>query len=620
MSPINFFVSQKDILTRYQSGTCESILDSPQINLWILGKGSRLLCSGIPGAGKTIFSALILQHLQQKHSASISVGIAGVFCNYKEKDLQTPANLLAGIWRQLAYGRSPLSDDVVSLYDANAEKGTRPSFNETASVLTNEINKLSKVFVVIDAIDECGPDIVPSVLRILDIPRVSILLTSRLPGSGTLSNYASLSIQPSKSDLRLYVKSRLSKSSLMSRHCEKDPSLRDEVVSTVIGRASGMFLMARYHMDLILGQDSIRRVRQALISLPHDLNSAYAGILERIYSQEPHKSHRSRQLIAWVLLSTSPLSIEGTRCALSVEPGDRSLDQDGLPDLDALLLTCSGIISINTESQCVGFVHQTIAEYLMQAPPVPMPTAHLNIARTCITYLLFDTFSGGRCLTDTDLDARLSQNLFFLYSAQNWGKHQTLWRSSGGSRTSNQEASLRYWVPRKQPPGPGSVISSLRRIQLDNPKAYTASLVGSFFCLPATTDLLLRGGGCLIDAQASDGSTALSMAAKFGYTDVMTILLNRGADLGGSQGAAIPHLEAARYGKTDAVSLLLEHGADIDGKSSNGRTALHEAVSGGHDTALTLLNKGADVNAMTINRWTVLHSAVAAGQASNTTH
>ncbi|KAG5655319.1 hypothetical protein KAF25_010471 [Fusarium avenaceum] len=615
MSPINFFVSQKDILTRYQSGTCESILDSPQINLWILGKGSRLLCSGIPGAGKTIFSALILQHLQQKHSASVGVRIAGVFCNYKEKDLQTPANLLAGIWRQLAYDRSPLSDEVVSLYDANAEKGTRPSFNETASVLTNEINKLSKVFVVIDAIDECGPDIVPSMLRILDIPRVNIVLTSRLPGSGPLASYASLSIQPSTLDLRLYVESRLSESSLMSRHCEKDPSLRDEVVSTITSRAGGMFLMARYHTDLVLGQDSIPRVRQTLISLPHDLNSAYAGILERIYSQEPQKSYRSRQLIAWVLFSTRPLSIEEARCALSVEPGDSSLNQDGLPDLDALLLTCSGIISINTESQCVAFVHQTIAEYLMQAPPVPIPKAHLNIARTCITYLLFDTFSGERCLTDTDLDARLSENLFFLYAAQNWGKHTKLC----GEVVADLEPLIKRLLldmGYRESSLQGLVLPSARYegYSWTTPKHAPPLWLAAFFGLSATTYLLLCGGGFLTDTEASDGTTALSMAAKFGYTDVMTIVLNRGAELGGSQGAAIPHLEAARYGQTDAVSILLEYGADINGKSSNGRTALHEAVSGGHDTTLTLLNNGADVNAMTINRWTVLHSAVAARQ------
>lgn len=373
--------------------------------------------------------------------------------------------------------------------------------------------------------------------------------------------------------------------------------------------------MARYHMDLILGQDSIRRVRQALITLPQDLNSAYAGILERIYSQERHKSHRSRQLIAWVLFSTRPLSIEETRCALSVEPGDCSLNQDGLPDLDALLSTCSGIISINTESQCVGFVHQTIAEYLMQAPPVPMTTAHLNIARTCITYLLFDTFSGGRCLTDTDLDARLSQNLFFLYSAQNWGKHTKVCGETAAdleplikrllSDMGYRESSLQ-----------GLVLPSTRYegYSWTTPKHAPPLWLAAYFGLPATTDLLLRGEGCLTDVKASDGSTALSMAAKFGYTDVMTILLKRGVDLGGSEGAAIPHLEAARYGKTDAVSLLLDRGADIDGKSSNGRTALHEAVSGGHDTTLTLPNKGADVNAMTINRWTVLHSAVAARQ------
>lgn len=61
------------------------------------------------------------------------------------------------------------------------------------------------VFVVIDAIDECDPDIVPSILRILDIPHVNILVTSRLPGLGPLASYASLLIQPSTLDLQLYI-------------------------------------------------------------------------------------------------------------------------------------------------------------------------------------------------------------------------------------------------------------------------------------------------------------------------------------------------------------------------------------------------------------------------------
>lgn len=374
--------------------------------------------------------------------------------------------------------------------------------------------------------------------------------------------------------------------------------------------------MVRYHMDLVLGQDSVRRVRQALVSLPRDLNSAYAGILERIYSQEPHKSHRSRQLITWILFSTRPLSVEETRCALSVEPEDSSLDQNGLPDLDALLSTCSGIIYINTENQCLGFVHQTIAQYLMQSPPVPIPMAHLSIARTCITYLLFDTFSGGRCLTDLELDARLLQNPFFLYAAQNWGRHTRICEEAAA----DLEPIIKLLLSDKM-----RLESSLQGLLLPaaryegysctTPKHAPPLWLAAFFGLPATTHLLLRDRSCLNDFKASDGSTPLSMAAKSGFTDVMTILLDHGAEIRGFRGSAVPLLDAARRGQTEAVSLLLERGGDIHGKSSAGRTALHEAVGGGHGTTLTLLlDKGADANATTRSTWTVLHSAVTACQ------
>jgi hypothetical protein len=47
MSPINFFVTQKDILSRYQQGTCEAVLESPELKAWMRELGAKLLCSGI---------------------------------------------------------------------------------------------------------------------------------------------------------------------------------------------------------------------------------------------------------------------------------------------------------------------------------------------------------------------------------------------------------------------------------------------------------------------------------------------------------------------------------------------------------------------------------------------
>jgi hypothetical protein len=47
ISPINFFVAQKDILSRHQKGTCETVLQSPELKAWMRELGAKLLCSGI---------------------------------------------------------------------------------------------------------------------------------------------------------------------------------------------------------------------------------------------------------------------------------------------------------------------------------------------------------------------------------------------------------------------------------------------------------------------------------------------------------------------------------------------------------------------------------------------
>ncbi|KAK0610750.1 ankyrin repeat-containing domain protein, partial [Immersiella caudata] len=616
MSPINFFVTQREIFSRFKTGTCEAIMGSPQLKLWMLGRGSRLLCCGIPGSGKTIFSALILQHLQDTQSANPDVKVAGIFCDYKETESQTPSNLLAAVWRQLTYDRTRLSDDAVGLYHANGKKGTRPNLSETTSVVTEELNRWQKVFVVIDAADECATGALAVILRVLELPHVNILVTSRTSGAGPFRQYASLSVQPTSLDLKLYVGSRIDESFVLLRHCEKDPSLRGEVIAAVVSKAKGMFLMARYHMDLIVGQDSVRRVRQALMSLPDELNAVYASMLDRVYSLEADRASRSRQLIALILFTTRPLTIDETRCALSIEPGDTCLNENDLPDLDVLLSACGGIIHVSSETQLLSFAHQTLAEYLLQAPPISSQTAHFMIARSCLTYVLFDSFAGGRCRSDDDLDARLRTHPLFLYSAQNWGMH---------TRTCGEAPDLHNLLNQLLYEKPKHRESSLQGLLLGparfdgysqtTPHQVPPLWLAAFFGLPAATLRLLGvgDGTAMVDSCASDGSTALSVAAKRGYTDVMAVLLDHGADVKTTGAVVVPLLEAAKRGQLEAASLLLQYGADVNARSSNGRSALHEAVVGGKEITALLLEKGADSESQTANFWGVLHSAVVAG-------
>jgi predicted LPLAT superfamily acyltransferase len=84
--------------------------------------------------------------------------------------------------------------------------------------------------------------------------------------------------------------------------------------------------------------------------------------------------------------------------------------------------------------------------------------------------------------------------------------------------------------------------------------------------------------------------TALRMASKYGETETVRLLLERGAEVDGNDTNGNTALHwASLDGHLDTVRLLLERGADADGKNKNGRTALDFAKAKGHSEVVTLL-------------------------------
>ena len=81
--------------------------------------------------------------------------------------------------------------------------------------------------------------------------------------------------------------------------------------------------------------------------------------------------------------------------------------------------------------------------------------------------------------------------------------------------------------------------------------------------------------------------------------------------------ASLPLHEAASRGFNDMVTLLLEHGADVDqGLNSNGVTALMLAAEGGHaSTCDLLLGRGASISQENTNGWNAIVVAAHNGKA-----
>ena len=89
------------------------------------------------------------------------------------------------------------------------------------------------------------------------------------------------------------------------------------------------------------------------------------------------------------------------------------------------------------------------------------------------------------------------------------------------------------------------------------------------------------------------------VAVEYGKKDIVTLLLDKGADVHARDFIQTTPLHmAALSGNKDIVSLLIEKGADIHARSKNGNTILHSAAYGGDkDIVDMLLDKGADIQA-----------------------
>ncbi|MEB0138533.1 MULTISPECIES: ankyrin repeat domain-containing protein [unclassified Undibacterium] len=107
-------------------------------------------------------------------------------------------------------------------------------------------------------------------------------------------------------------------------------------------------------------------------------------------------------------------------------------------------------------------------------------------------------------------------------------------------------------------------------------------------------DLLLQLPELKLEARATNGDTALMLAAFLGDSDSVAKLIAAGAEVNQVGWTALHY--AAASGNPETIAVLLEHAAYIDTESPNKTTPLMMAVRSGKNAAVELLiDEGADL-------------------------
>lgn len=109
------------------------------------------------------------------------------------------------------------------------------------------------------------------------------------------------------------------------------------------------------------------------------------------------------------------------------------------------------------------------------------------------------------------------------------------------------------------------------------------------------------------------GGTALMVASMQGYTEIINLLLDNGADINQQDHNKWNALmKAAHKGHADVVACLLDRGADYTLTDNNGCTPLIIAAKNGHSATVEILLplKNSNVNAQDVEGNTALHYAI----------
>jgi len=241
LTPTDYGTQQSDFISRRQQGTGQWLLDSDEFQKWSNESKQTLFCPGIPGAGKTMITSIVVEHLQAKFRNDPSIGIAYIYCNFRRQQEQNAADLLASLLKQLIQ-RQPLPENVTSLYRRHNDERTRPSFDEISKVLHSVVADYSKTFIIIDALDECQVSrLLSEVFNLQAKTNASLFATSRFIPEimKKFDGSISLEIRASDEDVQRYLDGHMSQ---LPSCVQRSHDLQEEIKTEIINTIDGMYV------------------------------------------------------------------------------------------------------------------------------------------------------------------------------------------------------------------------------------------------------------------------------------------------------------------------------------------------------------------------------------------
>lgn len=234
LSTKDYGSDQSDILSQRQEGTGTWLVDGDEFHEWVNQSNRIMYCKGMPGAGKTVMTAVVVDHLQTRFEKDPDIGIAYIYCNYRNETEQTLPLLFRSLLRQLVRQLVYVPELIRDMYDRHRRAGDQPGFPEIAEALQLTISAFKRTFILVDALDEMqashGParQLARELFTLQEKTTINLFATSRsLPEiEGEFIKSTVVNIRARKTDVERFLDARIEQ---LPSFVSRTRGLKDEI-------------------------------------------------------------------------------------------------------------------------------------------------------------------------------------------------------------------------------------------------------------------------------------------------------------------------------------------------------------------------------------------------------
>ncbi|CAI7635530.1 unnamed protein product [Penicillium bialowiezense] len=612
LQPTPYDAERSEFLRHFESylpGTGQWLTSTKTYQEWHSGDTNGLLwIKGIPGSGKSVMAASIIQKLREEHVPVLYF----FFRQIIDANHQPVAVLRDWLCQILPFSPS-LQARLKEKYIDTRRSIDSVSAKDMWEDIQFALSAFSKAYCVIDALDEMdqgNDDFLQSVVELGQWrpANLKVLISSRpvvaveTPLRPFSVPFLRLDEQLVDTDIVAYVRHRLENSAVSEEYWSI-------ITEAIPGRANGLFLYARLSLDAFTKPDA--DPQDVLERLPTDLNVMYDDLLREHSKRSNVPNNLQLLILQSITHATRPLRL--LEVAEMIKATHSPLETCSLKEIKNLVRAACGPLLQILHDETVSVVHHSFTEFLkgltrssplgVSAYPIleAGPTNH-RLAIACLDYLMSGCLETVQVKKRSDLHELYSPKKaaqselrlkfpFIEYAAANWYTHIRRAELAGVDLSSlystldESFASKQRFVAWLDIDWPGNEIQGLTPL-------HAAAKSG----LAQYAVHLIQKSNANPNAKSHRGDTPLYWAASSGHADVAQLLVDNGADPDGECHEGLKPLHrAASKNSAEVVKVLLAAGVDPmtpKTREAPGRVCGNMASSVGHTPLMYACQNG----------------------------